>query len=189
MNAPLVTGQKLSAGQLAALHTLFGIYAARSLDVAGADARRARLAWATQNVGRTIGSFRDLTEPEAAALIDLLKRAVGQEVIPPRRRSRRPRSHEGALACGLEGRRGDRRAVSMATAEDIAPIEEMRQRLGWPREAFDAWLRSPSSPLRRRSNPRLRTLADCNRVRWALKAMLKKAGLWSPSDDRLARSA
>jgi hypothetical protein len=72
--------------------------------------------------------------------------------------------------------------VSIATAEDLAPIDEMRQRLGWSREAFDAWLRSPSSPLK--TSTALRTLADCNRVRWALKSMLKKAGLWKPNAKR-----
>ena len=176
----------ISAGHLRALHTLFGIYAARSLDLTSSDLRHQRLNWAAQNIGREITSFRDLTDAEAGSLVDLLKKAVGQNVSAPRRRSRRPRSREGAEACGLEGRRGDARPVSIATAEDLAPIDEMRQRLGWSREAFDAWLRSPSSPVK---SSALRTLADCNRVRWALKAMLKKAGLWAPSAKRSRRAA
>jgi hypothetical protein len=175
--------QQISDGHLRALHTLFGIYAARSLDLTSSDLRRQRLNWAARNIGREIASFRDLTDAEAGSLVDLLKTAVGQQVSAPiRRRSRRPRSRQGAEACGLEGRRAFPRPVSIATAEDLAPIDEMRQRLGWSREAFDAWLRSPSSPLK--TSTALRTLADCNRVRWALKSMLKKAGLWKPNAKR-----
>ncbi|MBZ5627733.1 MAG: hypothetical protein LAO06_02590 [Acidobacteriia bacterium] len=180
--------QQISDGHLRALHTLFGIYAARALDLTSSDLRQQRLKWAAQNIGREITSFRDLTDAEAGSLVDLLKVAVGQEVSAPvRRRSRRPRSRQGAEACGLEGRQGDERPVSIATAEDLAPIDEMRQRLGWSREAFDGWLRSPSSPLK--SSTALRTLADCNRVRWALKQMLKRAGLWTPSAKRNRRAA
>lgn len=182
-----MTTQPISDGHLRALHTLFGIYAARSLDLTSSDPRRQRLNWAAQNIGREITSFRDLTDAEAGSLVDLLKRAVGQEVSAPiRRRSPRPRSRQGAEACGLEGRRAYPRPPSIATAEDLAPLDEMRQRLGWSREAFDAWLRGPSSPVK---SSALRTLADCNRVRWALKAMLKKAGLWTPSAKRTRRAA
>jgi hypothetical protein len=180
--------QQISDGHLRALHTLFGIYAARSLDLPSSDVRDQRLKWAAQNIGREITSFRDLTDAEAGSLVDLLKRAVGQEVSAPvRRHWRRPFSREGAEACGLEGRRGDGRPVSIATAEDLAPIDEMWQRLGWSREQFDVWLRSRWSPLK--GSTALRTLADCNRVRWALKKMLKRAGLWAPSAKRTRRAA
>lgn len=173
-----MTAKSLSPRPLCALQTLFSMYAARSLDVVSADARRERLDWARRNVGRGISSFRDLTDTEAGALIDLLKRALGQETMPANRvRSRRPRSLAGARAAGTEGRRDFSGAVSIATAEDLAPIDAMRQRLGWSRETFETWLRSPSSPLKR-PDATLRTLADCNRVRWALKALLKRAGLW-----------
>ena len=45
-------------------------------------------------------------------------------------------------------------------------------------EQFEAWLRSPRSPLGRKSNPQIRTVAEANSVRWALIKMLKARGLW-----------
>ncbi len=152
--------RQISPGRLRALQTLYGIYAARSLDVTGGDARAERLAWASRNVGRRIASFRDLSDREAGQLVDLLKTALGQEVTPPRRRrSPRPRSRQGAEACGMEGRRDSARPPSMATPEVVAPIEDLWRRLGWTRERFEAWLASPSSPIGQGGNPALLTLA------------------------------
>ncbi|GEM_PF-812353 len=176
----------LSPGHLRALHTLCGIYAAQSLDFASADERHARLEWASGIVGHRVASFRDLTDLEAGTLIDTLKRALGQQVNASVRSARRHRlDNELAQAAGTHGRRARRdNKEIMAGADDVAAIDALRARLGWSLAAFDAWLSSPRSPLAGRSDHTLRTWSDCNRVRWALKAMLKRAGLWAPSTNR-----
>ena len=168
MNA---TDNGISREQLRALQTLFGLYARSSLDV-GADVRTERLAWAAQTLGHPISSFKDLRGNEAAQLIGVLKNALGQETKPATRR----RSREAAFASGTHGRRNHPIKIEiLATNADIETVNEMRQRLGMSQEDFEAWLSSRSSPIRRRTAPILRTVSDCNRVRWALKAMLKRA--------------
>jgi hypothetical protein len=167
-----LTDKGISQAQLRALQTLFGLYAQKSLDV-GANGRSERLAWASQTLGRTVASFSDLDGDEAARLVSFLKQALGQETKSDERKRR---SREAAFAAGTHGRKNRPiRIQMMATAADIQAVDEMRQRLGMSQEAFEAWLTSRSSPIRGRSAPVLRTVADCNRVRWALKAMLKRA--------------
>lgn len=160
----------LSPSQLRTLQTLFGMYASHSLD----RGRGERLAWASQHLGRTVNSFKELSADEAAKLIDALKQALGQEVTPPRRR---PRDREAAMARGIHGRRNTVVKIEvLATREDIAEVDQLRERVGMTREGFESWLVSRSSPIRGRKVPELRTVSDCNRVRWALKSMLRRAG-------------
>ena len=66
----------------------------------------------------------------------------------------------------------------LASAFDLENIAKYYTRLGWDRDTFDRWLRSPRSPLGRRSQPKIVTVAQANRVRWALKKMLQNKGLW-----------
>ena len=75
----------------------------------------------------------------------------------------------------------------LASAFDLGNIEKYYGRLGWDRETFDRWLRSPRSPLGRHSRPQIRTVAQANRVRWALKKMLKARGLWAAEPAQPAR--
>ena len=75
----------------------------------------------------------------------------------------------------------------LASAFDLENIEQYCGRLGWDRETFDRWLRSPRSPLGRHSQPQIRTVAQANRVRWALKKMLKARGLWAAEPSQPAR--
>jgi hypothetical protein len=167
MNA---AADRISRNQLRALQTLFSLYARRTID-AGADLRRARLEWASDSLGRTVASFTELRGEEAARLIGTLKQSLGQES----KRARRRLGRDAALAAGTHGRKNRRVDVEMlATREEIAVVDEMRQRLGMTPEDFETWLKSSSSPLRGRTVPQLRTVADCNRVRWTLKAMLKR---------------
>jgi hypothetical protein len=162
----------ISQAQLRALQTLFGLYARKSLDVS-AKVRGERLAWASQTLGRAVASFSDLDGDEAARLVGILKQALGQETESDERKRR---SREAAFAAGTHGRRNRPIKIEMmATAGDIEAVNEMRQRLGMSQEDFERWLTSRSSPIRGRTVPTLRTIADCNRVRWALKAMLKRA--------------
>ncbi len=164
---------RISRRQLRALQTLFGLYARRSIEAA-ADARTVRLEWASKSLGRAIASFSELRGGEAAQLISTLKQSLGQE---SRRAPRRRPGREAALAAGTHGRKNRRVDVEMmATRKDIEAVDEMRQRLGMTQEDFESWLKSSSSPIGGRAVPALRTVADCNRVRWALKAMLKRRG-------------
>jgi hypothetical protein len=63
----------------------------------------------------------------------------------------------------------------MATSEDLAMIDAQLTLMDWTRARLDAFLASSSSPLGKRSNPQLRTVADVNRVMWALKRIAKKS--------------
>jgi len=165
-------GEQITAAQLKSLQTLYGKWARSSLVVAAGDPREARLEWASQQIGRPVASFKELDGGEAAKLIDLLKQAVGQEVKPRWERPRR----ELAKAIGTHGRRGRRTKLQvMATPEGLGEVDRLRGNLGWTREQLDAWLRSRYSPLAGRAEPRILTMADCNRVRWGLKAMFKRS--------------
>ena len=163
----------LSSSQLRTLQTLFSLYARHSLDASG-DLRAERLAWASQSVGHQVSSFSELSDSEAARLIDRLKETLGQEVTPPQRR---PRNREAAMARGVHGRRNAVVKIEvLATREDVSEIDHLRERVGMTREGFGSWLVSRSSPIRGRKVLELRTVSDCNRVRWALKSMLRRAG-------------
>lgn len=169
-----MNGKPISAAQLRALQSLWAAHARHSVDASdGGDPRAARLAWASALVGRELASFRELHADEAIRLIDLLKQALGQ----PNRTWRRPRDREAARAAGRHGRKGIMAEVPMLAApEDIARVHDIRERVGMSLEGFEAWLRSRSSPLGRFGDLRLRTVADCNKVLWALKALLRRAG-------------
>jgi hypothetical protein len=174
-----------SAAQLRTLHTLYGMFAPRSLDFGGGDARAERLLWATTLIGRKINSFSDLSDREAGTLIDMLKGLTGQTVEPPKR-WKRPRDRHLARAFATHGRR-DRSGNDevIASAGDLAAVEEMWQRLGWTREQFEAWLAGPSSPLApHAATTALRTWSQLQPVRWALKSLLKRAGLWKATTKR-----
>ncbi|HET9365475.1 MAG TPA: hypothetical protein VFP71_10760 [Candidatus Angelobacter sp.] len=141
--------------------------------------RAARLCWASAQVNRVLASFKELTLAEASILINLLQSEMGiAESSPaarPRRYRSRMRDREAAHAAGTEGRRGSQDKVTLATAEDLAMIDQQLQMMpdgGWTRARPDAFLASPSSPLRGRSA--LRTVADINRVLWALKRIARQ---------------
>lgn len=163
----------ITARQLRTLQTLCSLYARRSLVVSNGDERAERLAWASQNLGREVASFNDLDSDEAARLVDILKQAVGQEVSPP---VRKRLDRDAAMARGADGRKGRKvRVEMMATPDALGEVERLRGRLGWTPEHFETWLRSRSSPLCGRAEPKLLTISDCNRVRWALQAMLRRS--------------
>jgi hypothetical protein len=167
----------LKDGQLVALQTLWSQYARRSLDVTRGNERDERLRWASENIGRQITSFKNLSVDEAAKLIDMLQLANGRQP--------RARSQSRARAAGTHGRRGNKsNTTEIASAADLKRIQDALTRLGWDQTRFESWLQSASSPLGQRSNIQLRTVADANRVWWALKRLLKQAGQWSPQGNR-----
>lgn len=165
----------ITKSQLVRLQTLYSQLAAHSLE--GND-RAARLKWASDHISRCIASFSELTSEEAARMIDGLQ---GQLGVKAPARPRRRLSRDAARRAGIDGRRGDQEFAAqpqIVSAEDLAAIEEHYTRLGWTRAEFDAWLSSSHSPLSRRARPVIATSRDANRVRWGLKRMLKRAGLW-----------
>lgn len=168
---------KISSGQMKRLQVLYGQLCAH-MDQGHADphaAREERLIWASGLLERPVSSFKDLSQEDARHLIDTLQ---GQLGIPESERSRRRRprlDRDAAYRAGTEGRRGsDPKTVTLATDADFARIDYALDALGWNRAQLDAWLRSSRSPLGSRSNPRILTLADANRVWWALKRMIDR---------------
>lgn len=168
----MIIASSISRPQLRALQALWTTVAGREIaELHSEDPREVRLRAVGKIIGREISSFSDLTAGEAARAINALKKSLGQSTL-----RRRIRDRAAAHAYGTEGRKGSRTAT-IATADDIAKITSALTRLGWTMERFEAWLRSPSGALGGRDV--LRTVGDCNKVWWALKPMLKRAGLWS----------
>lgn len=166
----------ITRAQLGRLQTLYSQLARRdnSLDTS----REARLEWASQLCQRKVASFKALTMSEARHLIDSAQGVLGVRVPP----HKRPANFHDARRAGLDGRHDGQEFANqpqIASAADLATIQSYYTRLGWDRTRFDAWLHSDRSPLRGKADAQIRTAADANRVRWALKGMLVHAGLWS----------
>jgi hypothetical protein len=151
----------LSSAQLIKLQTQWIQFAQHSLDVLD-DSREERIAWASKQLHRNISSFKDLSAHEASLLIDSLSRCLGI------------RDRDRARAMGTDGRHGSsgRRVLTMVSTDDMRRIHDAVARLGWDEEHLTNWLSSSSSPLR--NGGRIQTLADANRVWWALKSILKR---------------
>jgi hypothetical protein len=166
-------GNSISKGQLKRLQVLYG-QLARHTDQ-GSD-RAARLAWASQLVGRQIASFSDLNQVDAKGLIDTLQGQLGiKETVRPRKRLDRA----SAQKAGTEGRRGNEsNETTIAGPAEFARIRYVLDLLGWNQTQLDAWLRSSRSPLKSKASPAIRTLGDANRVYWALKGMATAQGKW-----------
>ncbi len=176
-----MSSKQISKDQLKRLQTLWGQYARHEMV---ANSRGERLRWANSVLSHAksarlspVLSFTELTASEASELINLLQAELRiPETRPnmrPARFSRRYRDRDAARAAGTEGRRGKRSKITIATTEDLALIDEQLNAMGWTRARLDAFLQSPSSPLPNRAHPALRTLADVNRVLWALKGIAK----------------
>lgn len=166
----------IKPGQLVTLQTLWSQYARHSLDVPRTRDREERLRWASGNIGRSIASFKELSRDEAATLINTLQMSLGRAV----KDRPRPRSQSAGQAAGTHGRRGQRTNVeAIASADDHARIQDALTRLGWNEERFAGWLKSPSSPLGKMADPQVRTVAQANKVWWALKNLLKHHGAWN----------
>jgi hypothetical protein len=170
--------------QIVALLALYSQWQNHSLPER-ADPRAARLAWASENTNRSISSFSDLSREEARRLIDLLKGSMGQPLNERPDPWRRVNCRDRAQAAGTAGRRGEASSlIQMASPDDLARVEELICRLKWTREQFEGWLKSPRSPLRASGQVTIRTAAQANRIYWALKAMLVRAGGWHGGGHR-----
>ena len=172
---------KITSGQMNRLQTVYSKFAKHGLDT---NSREDRMRWAREFTGRTISSFKDLTRGEAKRMTDV---APGRDrATPSVSPAVKPRFDrvQGRRA-GLDGRRDGKefeKSPQLVSAQDIAVIEDFYTRLGWTRVRFDAWLASPHSPLGKRASAQIRTTAEANKVRWALKGMLQHAGLWEKSN-------
>ncbi|MFL6310625.1 MAG: hypothetical protein ACJ71W_00840 [Terriglobales bacterium] len=163
-----MTKTGISAAQLTRLQVLWTQYASREMMK---NSRDERLRWASEQTKRAISSFKELTLSEASDLINLLQSEMGikesSPAVRPRRFRSRMKDRDQAHAAGTEGRRGSRGNFTIAQAEDLSMLDAMLTEMQWTRERLDAFLVSPSSPLRGRTQ--LRTVGDVNRVLWALK--------------------
>jgi hypothetical protein len=154
----------ITAPALKRLQVLYSQFERHTLNVD--SGRDARLAWASQQTGRAIASFSQLTVEEGIRLIDGLQRAIGNKV--PSKTPRRRMGRQAAEKAGTEGRRDQIHAeTTMASAVDLERIHADLTRLGWDQARLEAFLRSSRSPLKGRQV--VRTLSDANKLHWALK--------------------
>lgn len=156
----------ITADQLKRLQVLYTQYERHSLDCPGAS-RADRIAWASQQLGRPIASFRDLELVEAKRLIDSLQAQLGTRFpAKPRKLSRK-----AGQKAGTEGRRDQIHAeTTLVSPGDFARIQREMRRLGWDEKRLQAFIQSPRSPLNHHPTA-IRTLGEANRVYWALKRM------------------
>jgi hypothetical protein len=170
-----MTQSTISTAQLTRLQVLWTQHAGREMMK---NSRDERLRWASEQTKRAISSFKELRITEASDLINLLQAELGikesSPAVRPRRFRSRIKDRDQAQAAGTEGRRGSRDKFTIATAEDLGMIDAKLSDMGWTLERLDAFLRSPSSPLRGRSNTQLRTVGDVNKVLWALKRIAER---------------
>jgi hypothetical protein len=171
--------------QVVVLHTLYGQWSRHSLAIEN-DVRSARLKWASEAIGREIDSFSDLTRDEARQLINRLKGSMGL-VFDEKPNPWRPiRSRDRARAAGTAGRNdGDSSFIQMASADDLARVDEAVRRLSWTPERYKAWLCSPSSLIASKGAvASILTVAEANKLWWALKSMLRRSGRWHAAPSR-----
>lgn len=149
------------------------------------DPRAARLKWASECTGRLITSFSLLSKEEARSLIDRLKESMGLSLTEKPKPWRRINSRDRAQAAGTAGRKNVQSSfIQMASPDDLARIDEAIRRLGWTRDRYEAWLRSSSSPVSSKDGVSVRTVAEANKIWWALKAILRRSGRWYPDSTR-----
>jgi hypothetical protein len=165
---------QITKRQIGRLQVLYSQLSRHSIGVG--YSREERLAWVSERLHRKVASFSDLTADDAGFLIDDIQQTLGVKA-PLKKRPNR----DQARRAGLDGRKQGNEfaaAPQLVSADDLATIQNYYQRLGWGRLQFDAWMHSTRSPLKHKSAPSIATVADANRVRWALKGMLQHAGLW-----------
>jgi hypothetical protein len=175
-----------TGAQLTALHALYSKWHSHCIQDA-TDPRAARVAWASESIGREITSFKELTRDEARRLIDVLKTSLGQKLTRQPRPWRRIRERDRAHEAGTAGRKNAKPGViQLVSPDDLARINEALERLGWTEECFQLWLQSASSPLHK-PDMAIRTVAEANKVWWALKAMIVRNGKWDAEGGTRAK--
>lgn len=158
----------ITGRQMKRLQTLWGLFARQAhLD---AKDREARIGWVAGAVGRQIVSFKELSSKEAETAIDAMQKHLPAELL---KRGARP-SRRTAHAYGTAGRKSAHKSteVRMADAATLQLLSNLVFALGWTRERFDAFLRSPKSPVK---SGAVRTLGEANKIIWVLKSLLRRA--------------
>lgn len=170
----MMTYAPITAAQQKRLQTLYSQVARHTQEGAS---REARLAWASEAIGRNIGSFNDLNSAEAKQLIDSAQAQLGVKAPAKRDGFRGRMGREAAQQAGTEGRKdGNPDTHTMASATDVDRIHAVMDVLGWNQAMLTSWMQSPRGPLARRTE--IRTVGDANRVYWGLKRIAKAKGLW-----------
>ena len=167
----------ISGAQLKRLQTLWGLYWKKITEGQprlGGDSsasREARIGWLTGMAGRAIASAKDLSGEEARHAIDALQKSPLLEGLVQKRRADR----RTAKAYGTAGRRGTPKSkeIVLPSAEAWAKLDAVLRSLGWDQARLAAFLRARTSPLRGRA--KIYTLADLNRVLWALEGIERRA--------------
>jgi hypothetical protein len=161
-----MTASPITARQMTRLQTLWGLFC-RQADFDAKD-REARLQWVADAIARPVTSFRELSASEANTAIDAIQKLLPPELLKRKRPSRRL-----AKDYGTAGRRGhEQEETRLVDAATLALLDRLLGRIGWTRERLDAFLHSAKSPVR---SGVIRTLAEANRVVWALKRMARRA--------------
>jgi hypothetical protein len=128
---------EITVPQIRRLKVLYSQFARRAIDLNGS--REERLRWASEQLGRGIDSFSDLTRDEAKRLIDLCQEALGIEPSKrarQRARKRQIKDENRAHAAGTEGRHDGAAGVrTMATQEDLDRIQNALTRMALYRSA------------------------------------------------------
>jgi hypothetical protein len=159
----------ISTPALRRLQTLYAQFERRSLD--GDNSREARLAWATERLGKPVASFSALTSADGKFLIDALQLSMNiGETSKRQRKSTRDRQKEGT-----EGRRDQLHPDTTlldGSERVLRLIQQEMSALGWNKERLLAFLRSPSGPNQHRDT--ILTLGDANRIHFALKRMSRR---------------
>jgi hypothetical protein len=177
MIPPITSGQlkKLQTlwGKLWALHgvTLFPEKVTGTLDDLKDLPRTARLMFLSGIAKRKIDSSKDLTRGEAEQAIRAIAAALPAHLNTKKKKSM---SRDRAQELGTAGRKNVQAtaASSMAGPEELRHIQDLLDQLGWNRQRLDEFLRSRYSPLG--AHGQIRTVANANRVRWALKRILER---------------
>jgi len=161
-----MAGEMITGPQLKRLQTLWGLFCRQGRGLDARD-REARLGWIGGAVGRSLGSCNELTRAEAKTAIDAIEKHLPGEAVQHRRPSKRL-----AQAYGTAGRKGNKEAeIRLIDADTWRLLDTLLGRLGWDRERLDRFLRSYKSPV---PGGQLRTLAQANKVIWALKSFLRR---------------
>jgi hypothetical protein len=166
----------ISAAQLKKLQTLWGhwwkLHWAEESGVANDvdHSRAARLRYLSDCLKRPIASAKELSRDEAEGAIKGLAAALPNHLNTKKKRLSRDRAQE----LGTAGRKGVKATgpESLVGEDEIRHIQDLLEQLGWNRARLDEFLRSRYSPLGR--GGQIRTVANANRVRWALKRILER---------------
>lgn len=168
----------ISAAQLKRLQTLWGIHWKTvaldgfSHNADGAASRLGRLGWIAGVIGRQLESAKDLTRAEVIRVLDALAKLVPAHLV--KKNQRRRGGREISHARGTAGRKGQPggKEIIMPGAEDYAKLDAALRSLEWNQERLAAFLRARTGPLRGRTT--IYTLADLNRVLWALEGIERR---------------